>query len=118
MPDTDFLPARFTISENAKREIEVMRGAWNDNIHDPAEIAVIGWGIYIAHSGARHENVVVTFYGRSEVAPIAHAVQTVSGIPIVFFTTPHYARYFDGKVLDHSRDYGFFLRESLHFADR
>lgn len=106
------LPVNFTISLAAKREIEKLRKLWNAQFADRAGVAVIGWGIFMPDSAPRSENVVVTFYGESEMPGVADAVQEVSGLKIVFFTTMEYHCRFEGKVLDHSDERGFFLNNT------
>jgi hypothetical protein len=111
MPDPDIICANFTISDAAKREFEVLRRAFNEHQpSDPAAVLVVAWGLYRLNNGTRFENVIVSFYGRSQYEENAHGIQTVSGVDLVFFTTPDYVWRFDGKVLDHADERGFFLR--------
>ena len=110
MNDTDPLPARFTISDAAKQEIENIRVAWNERFNDPAEVVMVGWGEGRTHAGQPWENIVVSFYGRSQYADIAHSIQQVSGLPVVFFTIPLHATKFDGKIVDFAPAGWFFLR--------
>jgi hypothetical protein len=42
---------------------------------------------------------------------VADAIQEVSGLKLVFFTTEQYRPRFQGKVLDHAAERGFFLRD-------
>ena len=44
------------------------------------------------------------------LSEVAHGIQNVSVLQLVFFTTEQYYRRFEGKVLDHAADRGFFLR--------
>lgn len=111
MRSADILPANFTISAAAKVEIENLRRFWDSRSLDPAAVAVIAWGIFTSNEGRRSENVVVSFYGRSQLAEVAHGVQEVSGLPIVFFTTSDHHPRFEGKVVDHDDERGFFLRD-------
>ena len=112
MVSEDILPINFTISVAAKHAVEKIRAdydaAWPD---DPAAVLCVGWGITIPDSGPRSESVVVGYYQRSMLADIAHGIQEVSGVKLVFFTTEEYHGNFAGKVLDFARDLGFFLRE-------
>lgn len=111
MRDSEVLPINFTISVAAKREIENLERFWNAEASDPAAVAVIAWGLFQGNSGERWENVVVTFYGRSQLAEVEHGIQVVSGLPVVFFTTATYHPSFEGKVVDHAAERGFFLRD-------
>jgi hypothetical protein len=110
MSHTDILPANFTISSAAKREIEVIRRLWNAQFADQAGVLMVGWGLYRFNSGRKGEGVIVSFYGESQHSEIAHGIQQVSGMEVVFFTIPQYAAKFDGKILDHAPERGFFLR--------
>jgi len=56
------------------------------------------------------EHVIVSFYGRSQLSDIASALQTVSGLEVMFFTTSEHHRHFEGKVLDYEPERWFFLR--------
>jgi hypothetical protein len=78
---------------------------------DPAAVVMVGWGLFSSKSGRRSEGVVVSFYGKSQAADVAHGVQDVSGLPIVLFTTAGYYPKFHGKVLDHTVEGGFLLRD-------
>jgi hypothetical protein len=106
----DFPVANFTISENAKQGIEKLRQAFNARSSDPAMVPTVGWAKYMPNSGDPYEQVAVTFYGRSQYDEIAAAIQTVSGIDVVFLPQSRDYQKFDGKVLDFANDAGFFLR--------
>ena len=110
MTESDILPVNFTISAVAKQAIERIRQDWDEQFPDPAAVAMIGWGIFNLNSGQKGENVVVSFYAESQLAEVAHAVQEVSGLKVVFFTTPEYYPNFEGKILDFADDRWFFLR--------
>jgi hypothetical protein len=99
MRDSGILPINFTISDNAKLEIRNLRDFWNAKSLDPAAVAVIAWGLFQNTSGERRENVLVTFYGQSQLSEIADG----------FTTQDHYPK-FEGKVIDHMAERGFFLR--------
>jgi hypothetical protein len=111
MPQSDVLPINFTISPAAKREIEIVRAFWDSESSDPAAVAVIAWGLYRFNSGQERGTVVVTFYGRSQLPEVADMVQDVSGLKVVFLTTEEHHPRFNGKIVDHAADRGFFLRE-------
>lgn len=112
MKGPELIPINFTISVAAKREIENLRQFWNAEASDPAAVALIAWGLFRGSSGEEWENVVVTFYGKSQRAEVEHRIQIVSGLPVVFFTTAAYHPNFEGKVVDHAAEQGFFLRDS------
>lgn len=111
MTDVGFPLAQFTISDAVKREIENMRQFWNSRLDDPADTVLIGWSEVRPHTGSAYECVMVSFYGRSQRSEIAHGIQNVSGLPIVFFATAKHAPIFDGKVVDFTPERGFFLRD-------
>jgi hypothetical protein len=111
MRNPDVLPANFIISPAAKAEIANLRQFWDARSLDTAAVVVIAWGIFTSHAGRHWENVVVSFYGKSELSQVAHGVQQVSGLPIVFFTTPEHHPKFEGKVVDYDEARGFFLRD-------
>jgi hypothetical protein len=54
--------------------------------------------------------VVIGIYPQSQFAEVAHGIQVVSGVPLIFFTTEEYRPKFDGKVLDYTAQAGFFMR--------
>jgi|SRR5689334_9542483 hypothetical protein len=110
MLDPDLPRANFTISDAAKREIENLRRFWNENVSDPAAVAMVAWGHYNFNSGEKAEGVVISFYGESQLPTVARGIQHVSGIDVVFFTLPDYLPKFEGKVLDHTPERSFFLR--------
>ena len=111
MSEPDIIPTNFTISSAAKLEFENLRRAFDERTpRDPAAVLMVGWGLYHLNSGERFERVVVSYYQRSQLAEVSHGIQEVSGVKLVFFTTMEYSRHFDGKVLDHSDERSFFLR--------
>ncbi len=108
---SEILPANFTISAAGKRGIEMLRAEydlrWPD---DPAAVACVAWSIVVPDNGPQSQTVMVGFYQRSMVDKIAHGIQEVSGVKLVFFTTEEFYGKFDGRVLDHTGERGFFLR--------
>ena len=110
MRDPDILAINFTISDAAKVEIENLRQFWEAHTKDSAAVVMVAWGLFTSNAGRKWENVIISFYGESELAQVAHGVQEASGLPIVFFTTPEYHPKFEGKVIDHEEGKGFFLR--------
>ncbi|MFL5149837.1 MAG: hypothetical protein ACJ8DN_17090 [Microvirga sp.] len=111
MPGPDVLPANFTISDAAKLEIENLRQFYDAKSSDPAAVVMIAWGLFASNTGRRWENVIVGFYGQSELDQVAHGVQEVSELQVVFFTTAEHHPKFEGKVVDHDQARGFFLRD-------
>jgi hypothetical protein len=103
--------ANFTVSAAAKRAAEKLRIDYDAAYPaDPAAVLCVAWGITIPDKGSRSENVVVSYYQRSMLAEIAHGIQEVSGVKLVFFTTKDHYDKFAGKVLDFADGRGFFLR--------
>jgi hypothetical protein len=110
MPQSDIPAINFTISANARRGFEVLRQSFNAHSSDPAGVLCIGWGRFMPHSAPPFENVVVSFYGQSQRAEIAGAIQQVANLEIAFFATPKDCANFEGKMLDFDDDRGFYLR--------
>jgi hypothetical protein len=108
---SEILPANFTISAAAKSAIEGLRVAYDVNCQgDPAAVVCVAWGIVVPDRGPPSQGVVVTFYPASMREAVAHGIQTVSGVDLIFFTTQEFRMHFEGKVLDHAPHRGFFLR--------
>ena len=112
MPESEILRANFTISPAAKAAIERVRREYDaQSGDDPAAVLSVAWGLFSHQSGdPRWENVVISFYPRSMLTDVAHGIQEVSGVKLIFFTTQEYLHKFEGKILDHSDDQGFFLK--------
>ena len=112
MANDDILPANFTISNAAKAAIEAMRADYDAAFPDnPAAVPAVGWAHVKLKSGAQYESVFVAFYQRDKLPEIAHGIQEVSGVKLIFFTTEEHHPKFEGKILDHAAEQGFFLRE-------
>src|SRR5215204_79708 len=107
MPDPAVLPANFTISDAAKLEIENLRQFYDARSSDPAAVVMIGWGLLASNTGRRWENVIVGFYGHSELDQVAHGVQEVSELQVVFFTTAEHHPKFEGKSSTMTKREGF-----------
>jgi len=113
MPSPEILPVNFTISAAAKQAAEKLRADYDAAYPaDPAAVLCVAWGITIPDASPRSENVVVGYYQRSMLGDIAHGVQEVSGVKLVFFTTEEFHGKFEGKVLDFAAERGFFLRSA------
>jgi hypothetical protein len=113
MPESEILRANFTISPAAKAAIERVRQDHDAQFgDDPAAVLSVAWGLFSHQSWQRWENVVISFYTRSEFADVAHGVQEVSGVKLIFFTMEEYLDRFEGKVLDHSESQGLFMNKS------
>jgi hypothetical protein len=111
MTSSEILPVNFTISDQAKRGIEQLRKDYDAACpQDRAAVLAVAWGYYSADTGCRFENVVVSFYPQSMLAGVAHGIQEVSGVKLVFFTTEELHGKFAGKVLDFTAARDFFLR--------
>jgi len=108
---SDVLRANFTISADGKRAIEAVRVEYDARFpDDPAAVACIGWSLVTSDDGTQSESVFVAYYQRSMYHQVAHGIQVVSGVKLIFFTTEEYAMKFEGKVLDYANGRGFFLR--------
>ena len=111
IPDQDISPINFTLSAAAHAEIDNLRRFWNGQVPDEADVLVIAWGRTEPKVGEAFEHVVVTFYGRSERASIAHGIQHMDGLEIIFFVTEEGAARFAGRTVDFAPDEGFVLRD-------
>lgn len=107
----DGLPVNFTISEAAKAEFAVIRRFQLEATGDPPSLLMVGWGTTYFNAGGTADGVVVGYYGASERAGVAHAIETVSGVELIFSTLPEDYGRFAGKVLDHRPGRGFFLAD-------
>ena len=110
MIDSRVPKANFMISENARAGFDKLRKAFNASSPDQAAVLSIGWGRYTPNRGEPFEAVAVTYYGESQLAEIAPAIQEVCGVQLVFIPTARDYMKFDGKVLDFDDDRGFFLK--------
>jgi hypothetical protein len=112
MANSDLLPINFNLSDRAMAKIETMRKEFNEHSPtNPAVALMVGWGLFYLNSGEKSENVVIGFYPESQLDEIAHGIQELSGMKVVFFTLPKYHAYFAGKVIDYAPERGFFLRQ-------
>lgn len=107
----DIPRANFTISDDAKRGIGLLRRDYDAHVTDPAGVVSVGWARVMPTASPPFETVAVTFYGRSLRAEVASAIQIVSGIEVVFFAGAPDLPKFEGKVLDFTEERGFFLSE-------
>lgn len=107
---SDIPRANFTISDDAKRGIALLRRAYDADAADPAGVVSVAWARVTPAASPPFEDVAVTFYGRSRRAEIASAIQMVSGIEVVFFANAIDLPKFEGKVLDFAEERGFFLQ--------
>jgi hypothetical protein len=111
MSDSELLRATFTISPAAISAAEALRKDYDARFsHDPAAILTVAWG-YVEGTDPFSGGVVMGFYPRSQAASVAHGIQEVSGVKLIYFTIDKFHPLFDGKVLDHAADRGFFLRD-------
>lgn len=110
MSDHGLLRATFTLSIAAKRAAEELRIEYDTRFSgDPAAVLSVGWG-YVEGMPPLSGRVVLGFYPRSMAAAVAHGIQEVSGVPLIYFVTEQFHPLFDAKVLDHALDRGFFMR--------
>jgi len=111
MTRSGLLPVNFTLSSSAREAIDALRRDHDRQFAaDPSAVAAIGWG-YVLGSDPRSGNVTIGFYTRSELAEVSWGIQEVSGMEFVFVTAEEHHPLFEGRVLDHTDDQGFFLRE-------
>ncbi len=107
----DILPINFRFSNEAKRGISILRDIWIANVNDPPGVLSVAWAQYVPDSGRPFEQLMLGFYGESELPEIAWAQQYVDGIPLIYFVTERDHGKFDGKVVDYTDEGGFFLRD-------
>jgi hypothetical protein len=105
---TDLPRVNFTIAPAAKAAIEQLRRE-HDERFSPAGAIAISWG-YREGADPLTGNVTLGFYSQTQLPQIAHGLQEVSGVRFIYFTTDEFHPLFEGKVLDHSTERGFFLR--------
>jgi hypothetical protein len=99
--------SRFPPRPNALRKI---CGEYDNRFSDdPAATLSVAWG-YVDGADPFSGRVVLSFYPQSMAADVMHGVQEVSGVKLIYFTTEKFHPLFDGKVIDHSAERGFFLR--------
>lgn len=111
MSRSDLLRVNFTVSDRAKAAIGQVRRDYEQAFpDDPPAVLMIGWGTVTPNRGASFDGVVIAYYPQSQWADVAEGIQEVSGLRFIYFTTPEFHRNFEGKVLDHDRRRGFFLR--------
>jgi hypothetical protein len=111
MGQSTLLRVNFTLSPAAKRAAEALRREYDARFpDDPAAVLSISWG-YVEGTDPYSGRVMVGYYQQSQLPDVAHGIQQVSGVKFVYFTIDKFHRLFEGKVLDHTDDRGFFLRE-------
>lgn len=111
MSELSLPPANFTISSPAARALERVKREHDLQFpDDPAAVLSVSWGFYMPNSPGAFENVVIGVYPRSMLDDVAHGIQEISGVKLIFFTSEDYQSKFAGKVLDHADERGFFLR--------
>lgn len=112
---SDLIQAEFTISETARKVLAELKIFMTEELppDDPPQVLMVSWGLFYDNNHVEHGagSVVVSYYTRSEVNGVRDLIQVVDGLPLVFFTTPTYARKFTGKVVDFEKSRGFFLRD-------
>jgi hypothetical protein len=103
------LVPNFTISDAAKIKIAALRSLWPSKTGENAGVLSVGWGQTTLNSGEQFEHVVIGFYAESQRPEIAHLLEQVSGLELLFFITPDNHSRFQGKVLDFTKDRSFHL---------
>lgn len=103
------LPVNFTISGRARAAIAALRREQASVLADPPALLMIGWGKTRLADGTGGEGPVVGFYSHSELAAVAHGIETVGGLDLLFFVTSETHRHFAGRTLDHDPASGFIL---------
>jgi len=103
----------FTISGTALAALASLKADMaRDEPDNPPAVAMVGWGLfYDKQNRKRLENVVVSFYRRSQLAEVEHGVRVVSGLPLIFFVTKETAAHFAGKQLHYAEGDWFYLRD-------
>lgn len=103
--------ATFTIASNAKRKIALLRQVFDATSRaDPAAVTAIAWALVMPKEGPDYEQMMVSFFTRSQLPSVVNLVQTVSNMDVVLLATREGARHFEGRILDFSNSDGFFLR--------
>lgn len=111
MRPPDYQRATFTIASKAKRKIALLRQVFDATSRaDPASVTAIAWARVMPKEGPDYEQVMVSFFTRSQLPSVVNLVQTVSNIDVVLLATREQARHFEGRILDFGNSDGFFLR--------
>jgi hypothetical protein len=103
----------FTISDAALAALASLKAHMTrDDPDNPPAVAMVAWGLfYDKQNQKRLENVIVSFYPRSQLAEVEHGIRVVSGLPLIFFVTKETAAHFAGKQLHYMEGDWFFLRD-------
>ena len=111
MNRSNHLPVNFALALPARRALEQLRSEIDERYpEDPVAVLSIAWG-FPPGADPLSGNVVIGFYPRSLMADVAHGIQEVFGVRLVFATSEEFHPLFAGKVLDHEEGRGFFLRD-------
>jgi hypothetical protein len=111
MPNAELLRATFSFSPAARQAVEILKKDHDARFPgDPAAILSVGWG-YVDEAKPFDGALALGFYTESRVKEVTDGIQDVSGVPLIYFTTERFHPLFDGKVIDHSAEQGFFLRQ-------
>ena len=110
MTKSDLLRVNFTLSTAAKAAAEAVRHEYDmRSPDDPAALLSVSWG-HVEGTDPSAGRVMLGYYLQSEVPAVEHGIQEVSGLKFIYFTTERFHPLFEGKVIDHSPERGFFLR--------
>jgi hypothetical protein len=105
------LPVNFTISDAAKAEINHLRSIWQSMTNAEPDVMSVAWGNVVPNNNpvGTYGYVVVAFYPPEYRAEIAHALEHVSGLELLFFITKENHHRFAGKIIHHTADKSFHL---------
>ena len=75
----------FTISDAALAALASLKANMTrDDPDNPPAVAMVAWGLfYDKQNQKRLENVIVSFYPRSQLAEVEHGIRVVSGLPLL-----------------------------------
>ena len=105
------LPGNFALALPAKRALERLRSEIDARYpEDPVAVVSIAWG-YSPGVNPLSGDVVIGFYPRSLMADVAHGVQEVFGMKLVFARARNSIRCSPARFSITKRAGGFFLRD-------
>lgn len=114
MTNEDLPAINFTLSPACAAALRQVREDYDREADDPAAALSVSWG-FLQPDGSPEptaEGVIIGIYTQSMLPQIARGIRKVAGLDLIFFTIPQHAEKFAGKVLDYSRERGFFLGDS------
>ncbi len=104
-------PVNFTISDAAKKEIDHLRSIWKGMTNAEPDVMSIAWGNVVPHKNPAMTQgyLVIAFYPPEYRAEIAHALEYISGLELLFFITKENYYRFEGKIIHHTPEKSFHL---------